>query len=159
MQPWPPDTFGSLIMSKHGRNLLPLPALSLHPHGSSLHLLWTSPPTAPSPRVLWLTSLETLSLPQPPLPVCLTFIISSWEFITTWLITHFLAYYLCLLPLEYKLLRSEIKSPFILVLCIHRTFLASQLNGHELGQTLGDSEGQPCLACCSGWGHKELDRT
>ena len=31
------------------------------------------------------------------------------------------------------------------------------LNGHELEQTLGDSEGQRCLACCSSWGHKELD--
>ena len=32
-----------------------------------------------------------------------------------------------------------------------------QLNGHEFGQTLGDSEGQGSLACCSPWGHKELD--
>ena len=30
-------------------------------------------------------------------------------------------------------------------------------NGHELGQTLGDGEGQRGLACCSTWGHKELD--
>ena len=30
-------------------------------------------------------------------------------------------------------------------------------NGHELGQTLGDSEGQGGLVCCSPWGHKELD--
>ena len=29
-----------------------------------------------------------------------------------------------------------------------------RLNGHELEQTLGDSEGQGCLACCSPWGHK-----
>ena len=34
-----------------------------------------------------------------------------------------------------------------------------QLNGHELEQTLGDSEGQGSLACCSPWGHKELDMT
>ena len=34
-----------------------------------------------------------------------------------------------------------------------------QLNGHELEQTLGDSEGQGSLACCSPWGHKELDTT
>ena len=33
------------------------------------------------------------------------------------------------------------------------------LNGHELEQTLEDSEGQRCLACCSSWGHKELDMT
>ena len=32
-----------------------------------------------------------------------------------------------------------------------------RLNGHEFEQTLGDSEGQGSLACCSPWGHKELD--
>ena len=32
-----------------------------------------------------------------------------------------------------------------------------QCNGHELGQTLGDGEGQRGLACCSSWGHKESD--
>ena len=32
-------------------------------------------------------------------------------------------------------------------------------NEHELGQTLGDGEGQGGLACCSSWGHKELDMT
>ena len=30
-------------------------------------------------------------------------------------------------------------------------------NGHELGQTLGDGEGQRGLVCCSPWGRKELD--
>ena len=34
-----------------------------------------------------------------------------------------------------------------------------QLNGHELEQTLGDSEGQENLVCCSSWGQKELDMT
>ena len=33
------------------------------------------------------------------------------------------------------------------------------LNGHEFGQTLGDSEGQGSLAYCNPWGHKELDMT
>ena len=33
------------------------------------------------------------------------------------------------------------------------------LNGHELGQTPGDSEGQGGLACCSPWGSKESDIT
>ena len=33
------------------------------------------------------------------------------------------------------------------------------LNGYEFEQTLGDSEGQGSLACCSQWGHKELDIT
>ena len=33
------------------------------------------------------------------------------------------------------------------------------LNGHEFEQTLGDSEGQQSLACCSPWGHKESDTT
>ena len=34
-----------------------------------------------------------------------------------------------------------------------------QLNGHEFEQTLGNSEGQGRLVCCSPWGLKELDRT
>ena len=34
-----------------------------------------------------------------------------------------------------------------------------QLTGHESEQALGDSEGQGSLACCSPWGHKELDTT
>ena len=29
----------------------------------------------------------------------------------------------------------------------------------ELGQTLGDGEGQGGLLCCSPWGHKESDTT
>ena len=34
-----------------------------------------------------------------------------------------------------------------------------QLNGHEFGQTLGYSERQGSLVCCSSWGHKESDTT
>ena len=34
-----------------------------------------------------------------------------------------------------------------------------QFNGRESGQTLRDSKGQGILACCSPWGHKELDMT
>ena len=34
-----------------------------------------------------------------------------------------------------------------------------QLSRRELEQTLGDSEEQGSLACCSPWGHKELDMT
>ena len=34
-----------------------------------------------------------------------------------------------------------------------------RLNGHVFEQTLGDGEGQESLACCSLWGHKELDMT
>ena len=34
-----------------------------------------------------------------------------------------------------------------------------QCHEHELGQTLGDGEGQGGVACCSPWGHKELDTT
>ena len=30
-------------------------------------------------------------------------------------------------------------------------------NGHEFEQTLGESEGQGSLACCSPWGRKESD--
>ena len=32
-------------------------------------------------------------------------------------------------------------------------------NGHELGQTSGDGEGQGALVCYSPWGHKESDMT
>ena len=34
-----------------------------------------------------------------------------------------------------------------------------QFNGHELGQTLGDSERQGGLVCCSSWGGKEAEMT
>ena len=34
-----------------------------------------------------------------------------------------------------------------------------RLNGHESEQTLGDSEGQGSLVCCSPWDHKESDMT
>ena len=34
-----------------------------------------------------------------------------------------------------------------------------QLNGHEFEWTLGDSEGQESLLCCSAWSGKELDTT
>ena len=34
-----------------------------------------------------------------------------------------------------------------------------QLDGHEFEQALGGGDGQGSLACCSLWGHKELDTT
>ena len=34
-----------------------------------------------------------------------------------------------------------------------------QLNGPEFAQAPKDGEGQGSLACCSSWGHKELDMT
>ena len=34
-----------------------------------------------------------------------------------------------------------------------------QLDGYELEQALGVSDGQGSLVCCSPWGHKELDTT
>ena len=34
-----------------------------------------------------------------------------------------------------------------------------QLNGQEREQTLGNSEGQGSLTCCSPWGHKKSDTT
>ena len=34
-----------------------------------------------------------------------------------------------------------------------------RLNGYEFEQTLGDSEGQESLVCCSPWGCKESDTT
>ena len=34
-----------------------------------------------------------------------------------------------------------------------------QFNGHEFGQSLGDSGVQESLGCCSPWGRKESDMT
>ena len=34
-----------------------------------------------------------------------------------------------------------------------------RLSGHECGQTLGDSEGQGSLVCCSPWCAKQSERT
>ena len=34
-----------------------------------------------------------------------------------------------------------------------------RLSGHKFEQTLGYSEGQGCLACCSLWAGKESDMT
>ena len=34
-----------------------------------------------------------------------------------------------------------------------------RLDGHEFEQALGVGGGQRSLACCSPWGHKELDPT
>ena len=34
-----------------------------------------------------------------------------------------------------------------------------QLDGDESEQALGDGDGQGSLACCSPWGHKQLDMT
>ena len=34
-----------------------------------------------------------------------------------------------------------------------------RLNGHKFEQALGDGDGQGSLACCSPWGHKELNTT
>ena len=34
-----------------------------------------------------------------------------------------------------------------------------QLHRHEFEQTLGGSEGQGSLVCCSSWGRKESDTT
>ena len=34
-----------------------------------------------------------------------------------------------------------------------------QLGAYEFEKSLGDSEGQGSLMCCSSWGHKELEIT
>ena len=34
-----------------------------------------------------------------------------------------------------------------------------RLNGHEFEHALGVSDRQRSLACCSPWGHKDLDTT
>ena len=38
-------------------------------------------------------------------------------------------------------------------------FSVYELNGNEFEKTLGDSEGQGSLVCCSPQDHKELDTT
>ena len=43
--------------------------------------------------------------------------------------------------------------------CMHRREMAGSYNGHEFEQIPGDGEGQGSLACCSPWGHKDLDTT
>ena len=42
---------------------------------------------------------------------------------------------------------------------INKHSINKGLNGHEFEQTLGDSEGQGSLACCSPWGRKESNMT
>ena len=37
--------------------------------------------------------------------------------------------------------------------------MALPANGHEFEQAPGVGDGQGSLACCSPWGHKELDMT
>ena len=42
---------------------------------------------------------------------------------------------------------------------LYKSIHIHQFNGHELGQTLGDGEGQGSLPFCSLGGHEELDTT
>ena len=42
---------------------------------------------------------------------------------------------------------------------VRRKKALSNCDGHEREQTLGDSDGQGSLACCSPWGLKESDTT
>ena len=39
------------------------------------------------------------------------------------------------------------------------SYQTHRLNGHKIEQIPGDGEGLGSLACCSPWGHKELDMT
>ena len=43
--------------------------------------------------------------------------------------------------------------------CTKSTLFYLRSNEHELGQTLGDGEGQGGMACSSPWGHRESDTT
>ena len=42
---------------------------------------------------------------------------------------------------------------------MRRLYGITWIHRHEFEQTPGDSEGKESLACCSSWGHKELDTT
>ena len=50
-------------------------------------------------------------------------------------------------------------SELVSCMCSEMVGWHHQLNGCECEQTLGDSEGQGSLVCCSPWGHKESDKT
>ena len=61
----------------------------------------------------------------------------------------------------HMVLSSASETLFMIFLSPKTSFLPFLLSkfqhGHEFEQTLGGSEGQRNLACCSPWGHKELD--
>ena len=62
-------------------------------------------------------------------------------------------------------LATKLPPPYIYMyvyVCVYvyvYVYVYLQLNEHEFEQTPGDSEEQGSLACCSPWGHKELDMT
>ena len=42
---------------------------------------------------------------------------------------------------------------------LEKTLMLGKIDGCKFVQTLGDSEGQGSLVCCSPWGCKEVDTT
>ena len=58
--------------------------------------------------------------------------------------------------IHYKRIKKELVTSKIIHSFIHTPWVVIQpshpLNGHEFEQTLGDSEGQGSLVCCSPWG-------
>ena len=77
--------------------------------------------------------------------------------------THFFLYATRLEPICQpigELITSHVANLLrVSLVCLQIEKMASQFNGHELGQTLGDDEGQGGLVCCSPWGRKGLDTT
>ena len=68
----------------------------------------------------------------------------------------------------FKVLYCQIKNVFFTFMCVcvfyvciicMKSIRNLLQNGHEFEQTLGGSEGQRSLACCSPWGCKESDMT
>ena len=55
--------------------------------------------------------------------------------------------------------REKVLAGFPMVVIAEMVGWHHQFNGHELGQTSGDAEGQGGLMCCSPWGRKESDVT
>jgi len=65
------------------------------------------------------------------------------------------------LCLQFKITYTNFENQDVDIFGCHRMSWLDGItnNWHELGQTLGDGEGQGGMACCSPWGHKELDTT
>ena len=70
--------------------------------------------------------------------------------------------------IPYQIVTSQVKTAYkakVLAFCsLEWQFQYENIQqasdiAYELEQTPGDSEGQGSLACCSSWGHKELDMT
>ena len=56
-------------------------------------------------------------------------------------------------------LSTKLKELMLLTTVLVFISLITENYGHEFGHALGAGDGQGSLACCSPWGHRELDMT